>query len=268
MIVTGTNNLGYVIYLGFCSSTSHTKIEGTPTNNTINLGKNWIKWNSIYIANEDTLIEDKDFTVDYINGVITFKNNITTSLNIEFDYSDFKQFIIDFKNLRTSSHPSTSFKIDSTKIEKISFTIMPKGYTGNTIAFGEEISYYMNINNISTTNNFLNYENSSLPKNGYNIRENYDKVYNLCPQRVAKEIRKLGYGETVDFYIGSSKYYSRNATKGTEIKSNEDMELQKNSSVLDSFSTWLQNYCYSLIKNGVNEIIIGFSLENSQIPET
>ena len=111
------------------------------------------------------------------------------------------------------------------------------GYTGNMVAFGEEVGYWINYANIISTGGFLNYENVDLPINKYNIVENYDNIYNLCPARVAREMKKLGYAGVVNLYIGSSHYYCKNANKGTVVNSSSDMILQTYSPITGAFYT-------------------------------
>lgn len=274
--VTTTTNVVYEVYLGFCSTVSSTSIESTWTGKDIELGNSWIAWNSVQLnwkngTNSGTAKENTDFTVDYINGVITptSTSGIPTSatITVKFNYSNFQQFIIDFSNLNSGFMPTASISIDTTEIQQIAFPITPVGYTGNMIAFGEEVGYWINYANIISTGGFLNYENVDLPINKYNIVENYDNIYNLCPTRVVREMKKLGYAGIVNLYIGSSHYYCKNATKGAVISSSSDMVLQTYSPLTGAFYTWFQSYCSCLLENGIQDLLLGFSLENLQMPD-
>ena len=275
MKITSTTNEVYNIYLGFCSTTSNTTVNSTWTGKNIELNNNWIAWNSVNLTwkngtNTGTGRENIDFTIDYVNGIIipTSNSNIPNlaTVSIEFNYSNFQQFIVDFNNLKIGVNPINTTSIDATKIEKVAFPITPVGYTGDMIAFGEEIGYWINYANIISNGGFLNYENIDLPINGYNIVENYDNVYNLCPTRLVKEMKKLGYVGTVNLYIGSSHYYCKGANKGTVIKSTDDMVLETYSPLTGAFYNWFQNYCTCLLQNGIQNLLLGFSLENLQIP--
>ena len=85
-------------------------------------------------------------------------------------------------------------------------------------------------------------------------------------------MRKFGYVEWVDLYIGSSYFYEKSGTVGNVISGEfthnrtEKMVLDKSVSLNNAFRSWLDCYSRELKNNGVENLIISISMENLQCP--
>ncbi len=278
--LTILNNDGTTNYvaLGFCSSTSQGNASMKWTGNNGYLGENWIKWGSVKATwskdgKQGTCIERQDFEVDYVKGIVSVcagnKVPYLAEINITFEYSNFDNYIIDFNNLYTTLSPYTGVKLDTSNISEIRFPLIPKNYdkTGVMIANSTEEEYSVKFTEIAVVNGFLNNENPEIEATGYSIAEDYDSTYSYCPRRLAREMRKLGYSEIVDLYIGASHFYCKNGVTGTKITDYKDMTLDSSKGINIAFRSWLESYCKNLLLNNVSSLVISVSLENLEMPE-
>lgn len=194
------------------------------------------------------------------------------------DYLVMYQFIngnhveINFNDLHLWDNSSVSVS----DIESIMLMIKPNisdsDYTGEYTII-ENTDFECNITNISVTNGDICNEYIQLDPHKYRLCEGYDDFYNLNPYRVTKEMRKLGYVEWCDLYIGASHYYEKNGVIGDKITSlnfdhsrTEKMVLDPSKPINKAFKDWLNCYARELKKNGTDKLIISVSMENLQCP--
>lgn len=278
--LTIVKNNGENLYaaLGFCSTTSPGSTQITWTGANQYLGQKWLKWGSINATwTKDgkigTCIEKRDYMVDYVRGVISVCPESTVPydaiVKISYEYSNFDKYIIDFDNLKTTLSPYTAETIEPTDIEKIFFSFIPNNYNPNAEkrANANEEEYSVVFSDITVINGNLEAENPEMSLNGYSIAEDYDSVYNYCPRRLAREMRKLGYSGIVDLYIGASHFYCKGAPANSIIEGYTDMFLDPSKGINIAFSKWLESYCKNIYLNDVEDIVISVSLENLQMPK-
>ena len=163
-----------------------------------------------------------------------------------------------------------------TDIKSIMLVLIPVDYddNGTDYVIMDNTDFTCEVSNITVTNGFINKEYKPLAPQQYRLCEGYDDFYNLNPYRVCKEMRKLGFVEWVDLYIGASHFYEKTGTIGDIIDVSdfdhtrtEKMKLVKSTPLNKAFKKWLEVYARELKNNDVNNLIISVSMENLQPPE-
>ena len=205
-----------------------------------------------------------------------------------YRYISSGHFTMDFDNLEIRSGDTyidsngDSIEVDEdtpvscTDIQSIMIVLVPNDYADPV-----EVPYYImensdftcTVTNITVTNGFINKEYKPLPPQQYRLCEGYDDFYNFNPTRICKEMRKLGYVEWVDLYIGASHFYEKSGTvddivdvSNFDHTRTEKMVLDKTEPLNKAFKKWLEVYARELKKNDVNYLIISVSMENLQPP--
>ena len=237
---------------------------------------------------------------DYeMTGCMDFSNSIL-SLTIaansgEIYFLTMNRFIennhmtLDFNNLTLlpgnsyldkNGQPVTvtdEIKLDVTNLKYIMFLLVPSNFANSNGQYTimENMNYTCKISNITVSNGEICDEQSPLEPHQYRLCEGYDDSYNLNPFRLSKEMRKLGYVEWVDLYVGASYFYEKSGTIGDVISDmnfdnarTEKMVLDKNVPLNRAFRGWLDCYSRELKNNGVENLIISVSMENLQCPQS
>lgn len=197
------------------------------------------------------------------NHVCIAFNNLTLLPGYTYIDSDGSEVIV------TEETP-----LDVTDISSIMLMLIPYNYTGNApYVIMQNEGFYCNVSNISVTNGVICKEHIPLPPHQYRLCEGYDDFYDLNPRRVVKEMRKLGYVEWVDLYIGASHFYEKSGTVGDTIDVSgfnhtrtEKMVLDNRFGLNGAFETWLDCYSKTLKEYGTDKLIISVSMENLQCP--
>ena len=137
----------------------------------------------------------------------------------------------------------------------------------------QNVDFDCEIKNIQVINGNICKEHLPLEPHPYRLCEGYDDFYNLNPYRVCKEMRKLGYTEWLDLYIGASHFYEKSGVPGDTITSldfnherTEKMVLDKTVPLNRAFSAWLNCYSRELKNNGTPNLVVSVSMENLQCP--
>ena len=165
--------------------------------------------------------------------------------------------------------------ISPKNIESIMFVVVPTNYVENNEQYTimENAQFTCTISNIYAFNALLSYEHIALPPHPYRLCEGYDDFYDFNPKRIAREMRKLGYVDWVDLYIGASHFYEKSGTVGDIIDDlsfshnrTEKMVLDQTVPLNNAFRAWLDCYSRELRNNGTNNLIISVSMENLQCP--
>ena len=162
-----------------------------------------------------------------------------------------------------------------TDIKSIMFVLIPTNYVENLTEYTimENVDYTCLISNIEVTNSHICNEHVDLAPHPYRLCEGYDDFYNLNPYRVCREMRKLGYVEWLDLYVGASHFYEKSGTPGDTINATvfnhtrtEKMVLNKNVPLNKAFIAWLDCYSRELKRNDCPNLVISVSMENLQCP--
>lgn len=230
----------------------------------------------------------KDFSNNIIS--ITLRANTGETYYVQMNrFIDNGHVTIDFSNLtllngntyiNANGEPVTVSEetpIDVSNLKSIMFVIVPNNYVENnsqyTIMANEDFT--CEISNINVTNAYICNEHIPLEPHKYRLCEGYDDFYNFNPKRICREMRKLGYVEWLDLYIGASHYYEKSGTPNdviTDLGFNhnrtEKMVLDKTIPLNKAFIAWLDCYARELKANGTDKLIISVSMENLQCPTT
>ncbi|MBQ2653069.1 MAG: hypothetical protein IJF83_05895 [Methanobrevibacter sp.] len=160
-------------------------------------------------------------------------------------------------------------------IKFIMLVLVPTNYVENISQYTimENADFNCEINNITVTNSTICKEHIDLEPHPYRLCEGYDDFYNLNPYRVCREMRKLGYVEWLDLYVGASHFYEKSGTPGDTINATvfnhtrtEKMVLNKNVPLNKAFIAWLDCYSRELLRNDCPNLVISVSMENLQCP--
>ena len=228
-----------------------------------------------------------DFSSNSVNIVIASNNGETYFLAMN-RFTEGNHVTLDFNNLTLLGGNSYFDKngqqvnvLDETRLnvsnlKYVMLEILPSNFCENNVQYTimPNTDFTCRISNISVRNGEISNEQPSLAPHQYRICEGYDDICNLNPMRIAKEMRKLGYSEWVDLYIGASYFYEKSGTAGdliTDLNFNhnrtEKMVLDKDEPLNFAFRAWLDCYARELKRNGVDNLIISVSMENLQCPQ-
>ena len=226
--------------------------------------------------NSTFTIEMNDNTIYYLKT----SDYITTSNNTKHLKINFNNLIVtagsEYKNKKGETLiAKDSFKINVSNIKFIMFVLIPPTYEKNetTYTIRSNLDYYCKFKNITVENGDICNEHVKLKPHQYRLCEGYDDFYNLNPYRVTREMRKLGYSEWVDLYIGASHFYEKSGTVGDTIDVSEFNHTRTEKMVLDktvplnkAFIAWLDCYSRELKANDCPNLVVSVSMENLQCP--
>lgn len=203
------------------------------------------------------LVSNNHFTLNFNNIIITAQSHYIDANGDDIEVQ-------------------SDFKLTPTDIEYLQITVIPSAYETRQDQYYEimtNVEFYCTVSNINVTNGYICNEHLPLTPHNYRLCEGYDDIYNLNPYRLAKEMRKLGYVEWVDFYIGASHYYEKSGTTGSLINVSNFDHTRTEMMVSDwrgrlniAFMDWLDCYSRELKTNGTDKLIISVSMENLQCP--
>lgn len=236
---------------------------------------NYISYGSKYDYSGVTLEFDyemsgcTDFDSDEVGITIEKRDGTIIYVTASRFISD-SHLTLDFDELTLDD----STPLDVTDIKSIMFVLIPTNYSSSsTYTIMENIDFSLEVSNITVTGADIRSEHIQLKPHQYRLCEGYDDIYNLNPRRLVKEMRKLGYVDWVDFYIGASHYYEKSGTVDDTITHLDYDHLRTEKMVLDdtvplncAFEAWLDCYSRELKANDVDNLIISVSMENLQCP--
>jgi hypothetical protein len=168
-------------------------------------------------------------------------------------------------------------KLNVTDLKYVMLMILPDNFVENNAQHTiiENSDFKCEIYNITVANGEICYEQFPLESHQYRLCEGYDDICNLNPLRISKEMRKLGYADWVDLYIGASYFYEKSGVAGDVIDDmafthnrTEKMILNKDVPLNTAFKSWLDCYSREVKNNGVTNLIISVSMENLQCPQS
>jgi len=218
----------------------------------------------------------RDFADDYsdtnnpVSLTITKTDGSVYYVNM-FTFVDDGHVTIDFDDITINGSP-----LDVTDIQSLMIVLIPTAYvplTSSGYEIMSNVDFTCEISNIEVTNGDLEYEYAPLSPHKIRLCEGYDDIYDLNPFRLCREMRKLGYVNWLDLYVGASHFYEKSGTVGdhvTETAFNhnrtEKMVLDKNTPLNTAFASWLDCYSRELKANGTPNLIVSVSMENLQPP--
>ena len=246
--------------------------------------------NCLFDSNASTFtIQKNDGSIYYCKtrDYITYPENKPPHLKIDFNniiIPEGSEYVDKRGNTVTVSK---AFLLDVTNIKFIMFVLIPTTYSipapydehGITYyTVRSNVDFYCKFTNIMVTNGEICKERLKLPPHQYRLCEGYDDFYNLNPFRVCREMRKLGYVEWCDLYIGASHYYEKSGTVGDLIpvglnpdefghSRTEKMVLDTTVPLNKAFRAWLDCYSRELKANDCPNLVVSVSMENLQCPQ-
>ena len=200
--------------------------------------------------------------------------------HFRLDFNELKQEIgQSWRDVNGDIHQrEEEFKLPVHDLKYLLFVLIPEEYSEEhpDYVIMENVEFECRITNIQVTNDTISYEHKILEPHGYRLCEGYDDFYNLNPLRVVKEMRKLGYTEWVDLYIGASHFYEKSGTIGDVVDISvgfdhvrtEKMTVDTSKPLNIAFSTWLDHYARALKEHDCPNLIISVSMENLQAPKS
>ena len=232
----------------------------------------FISYGSRYDYSGVTLEFDYEMSgcTDFNSGMVSLTVNNRDGTVCYFTMSQFVDdghVTIDFDELTGNDY-------DPTNIENIMLVLIPTSYTSSsTYTIMANVDFSLEVSNIEVTGGDIRNEHIQLEPHEYRLCEGYDDIYNFNPRRLVKEMRKLGYVDWVDLYIGASHFYEKSGTVDDVITHLDFDHLRTEKMVLDdtvplncAFEAWLDCYSRELKDNDVDNLIISVSMENLQCP--
>ena len=206
-------------------------------------------------------------------------NRFISSGHVHIDFNDLtlvagNQYIDADGNLITVTEETP---VDVSNIQSIMFVIIPDVDDFTTeppYVVMENTDFICEVSNIQVKRGNICREHVALEPHKYRLCEGYDDFYNLNPKRVTREMRKLGYAEWCDLYIGASHYYEKSGTVGDTIpveadfnhNRTEKMTLDPETPLNKAFIAWLDCYAKELKANDCPNLVLSVSMENLQCP--
>ncbi|MBQ2652658.1 MAG: hypothetical protein IJF83_03815 [Methanobrevibacter sp.] len=213
---------------------------------------------SIYYLTMNRFIENNHVTIDFSNLTLLTGNIYIDATGEEITVTE-------------------TTPLDVTDIEYIMFVLVPPNYVENKEQYTiiDNLDFTCEMSNIEVSNGKIRNEFIILESHEYRLCEGYDDIYNLNPRRICKEMRKLGYTDWVDLYVGASHFYEKSGIVGDIINIDENsfnhnqtekMVLNPKIPLNKAFISWLDCYSRELKENGTDKLIISVSMENLQCP--
>lgn len=189
-----------------------------------------------------------------------------------------QQYRIDFDNIISQSNIANGVgtieeqRVDPRSIHHLLIPLISSNYNEGNYTIINNKNWKLKIKNITVTGGDLNVEEEYITDNPYHICEGYDDSYNLTPRRLAKEMRKLGYKDWMDIYIGASHFYEKSGTPGENSRPTNGvvdyskMEVDPNIPLTPAFRAWWKDYVHWLKIYDTPNIVCSISMENLQMP--
>lgn len=216
----------------------------------------------------DTLtLEDNDGPVLTIEGkdgfgaphiwYVRLWNYVTSGSNVN------AQIVLDFDNL------AGGFGMDDpvtpTEIDRMFISIVPASYDAdNTDPLPTKEVCRVKLSNITTTGSNANLvAGTGTGVNELRMTNGYDDTYNLCPERLIRNVWQLGYRKWFNHYVGMSHYFSWEWDAGESRFIAQDLENPLNGPC----QIWHTDLCKRLEALDFTVIFsISYEMLNSFIP--
>jgi uncharacterized protein (TIGR02217 family) len=101
-------------------------------------------------------------------------------------------------------------------IDEIFISLVPPGYTNTATPFATPQTGWVSLSQIRCDGAgvMLDTGNVILPEHSLRMATGYDDAYNQTPERLLRQIRALGYRETINHYVGMSHYFTLEPLSG------------------------------------------------------
>lgn len=238
------------------------------------------------------------FTIEMNDGSIYYPKMNDFLTNVSHGMVNTAHLKIDFENIMineggeyintrgTTIAVKAPLRLDPSNVKFIMFVIVPERYkrpkfNSEGVAYYKimnNVDYHLKFKNINVSNGKISNEHKIFEPHEYRLCEGYDDFYNMNPFRICREMRKLGYTEWLDLYIGASHYYEKSGVVGDliPVSGNPDvfghdrtgkMVLDTTVPLNKAFRAWLDCYSRELKVNDCPNLVVSVSMENLQCPE-
>jgi uncharacterized protein (TIGR02217 family) len=94
-------------------------------------------------------------------------------------------------------------------IDRLFISLAPPGYTGTSGSFAAGVEGWAELSEIRCDGEgvMLDTGDVMLPDHDLQMATGYDDAYNQTPARILRQIRGLGYRDTINHYVGMSHYF-------------------------------------------------------------
>lgn len=195
-------------------------------------------------------------------------------VKIDFNNLQLHQFNTYVNSNGDSVVVESDMNVSVNDVESIMFMLKPQN-DGEDYTIIDNVDFSCEVTNITVKNGYICNEHNDLEPHQYRLCEGYDDFYNFNPKRICREMRKLGYTEWCDLYIGASHFYEKSGEIGDRIPTLEfnhvrtgKMVLNKDVPLNKAFRAWLDCYSRELKKNDCPNLVISVSMENLQCPDS
>jgi uncharacterized protein (TIGR02217 family) len=105
--------------------------------------------------------------------------------------------------------PSEADRVWAGDVDRMFISLVPPGYDGVGTSFRAGIEGWAEMSDIRCTGSgsMLAIGDAIAPEHGLRIATGYDDSYHLTPDRMLRNIRRLGYRGTINHYVGMSHYF-------------------------------------------------------------
>jgi len=191
-------------------------------------------------------------------------NGETGHIKIDFNnlYAGWTPYSYNTEQRKYTTDPNWK-KIPVNDIKSIMWSVVPQGYQSSESSkkLGKSEKFKLHFNNWKVTGNtYLMDEPKSAPSHNVRMTDDYDDIYNLTPERVVNDYKKLGFSKLVNFYIGASHYYDK-------ILTDSGVEMNTDYPFNQGFEEWYKNYAKRLKENNM-DLIQSISMESVDAPES
>lgn len=105
--------------------------------------------------------------------------------------------------------PAEAQRVYPYDIDRMFISLVPPGFSGTGAAFDTGREGWAELSDIvcSGERAMLTIGDALLPETGLCMATAYDDSFNQTPERLLRAIRHLGYGQTINHYVGMSHYF-------------------------------------------------------------
>ena len=105
--------------------------------------------------------------------------------------------------------PGEADRVFAGDIDRLFISIVPPGYTGISGNFATGVNGWVELTEIRCDGEgvMLDTGDVMLPEHDLKMATGYDDAYNQTPARILRQIRSLGYRDTINHYVGMSHYF-------------------------------------------------------------
>jgi uncharacterized protein (TIGR02217 family) len=105
--------------------------------------------------------------------------------------------------------PAEADRVYPHDIDRMFISLVPPQFTGTGTSFASGVEAWVEISDIVCAGEraMLDIGDAMLPDTGLCMATAYDDSFNQTPERLLRAIDHLGYGETINHYVGMSHYF-------------------------------------------------------------